>query len=173
MRFFFPFVIEKESIEDISRCYELAFQARKTPIERLSFCAGGNSGVIWRTEGDEDWVDGRIAGSKGVVPSSLEFWKVDSGLLCDLIIAVLGWRIGEMFELMLGVDDEFRASDITPFDLCSNWSDDDFSRSTISWYFFKAFSNAARSVASQDGITCQLNRSWRTWLTDAWSWKSL
>ena len=39
---------EKERVEDIPRgmvCYELAFQARKTYIERLSFCAGGNSGV--------------------------------------------------------------------------------------------------------------------------------
>ena len=65
-----------------------------------------------------------------------------------------------MFELMLGVDDEFRASDITPFDFCSDWSDS-LSRSstTNSWYFLQDLSNCDRSVNCHDGMTCQSNRS--------------
>ena len=57
-------------------CYELAFQAMKTRIDRLSFCVGVNSVVRCDAEaGDSD--DEGIVGSEeeicvAVVPSSLE-----------------------------------------------------------------------------------------------------
>ena len=62
--------------------------------------------------------------------------------------------------LMLGVEDEFRASEITPFDLGSNWSDD-LSRcaETHFLYFLQALSNATRSCNRHVGMTCQSNRS--------------
>ena len=147
-------------------CYELAFQAMKTRIERLSFCVGVNSGMRWGIDGD-DWADGRIAGSDGwgifvrAVPLSLAFWNVDAGTLYDLVIALVElW--GVWLELMFGVEDEFRASGITPFNLFSDWSDN-LSRSfeTHFWYFLQALSNTIRSCSSHVGKTCQSNRSWR------------
>ena len=44
-------------------CYDVALQAMKTRIERLSFCVGLNSVV--RHEGDGDRGGGGIAGSDG------------------------------------------------------------------------------------------------------------
>lgn len=146
-------------------CYELAFQATKTRIERLSLCVNGNSGMRWGAEGD-DWADGRIAGSDGVGPSSLEFWKADSGTLYDLVITLLElW--GRVFELMLGVEDEFRASEIMPFDLCSS------SFKACFRYFLQLLSKCNRSCNLNVGMTCQSNCSSRAWLTAALSWKSL
>ena len=151
---------ESEEENSFIWCHKLAVQVGASCVVR-SGPKGHDRGDDW-IPGSDIWDDTCIR----VSPSSL---KPACGMLCDLVIGMMRW----VFGLTLGAENKCQVP-VVLFSLWSHWSDDFIhSAKTHFWYFLQALSNAFQSWNCHDGKTCQLNHSWRAWLTAAWSWKSL